>query len=235
MKQISRNILFGLAIFSLALSLNARAQNLSADEILENIAASAESLQDSSFTLDGQIIDFEGNALELEVEVQIIPGLELARVYFLQPDALADNFIVLDQQDVYNYLFLTNQVQIFNASDPDALGGLFPEADSGENLDISIDLSRMFEGWEVSVEGYENSPVGDVYLLRLVNQDQAADIGYINASIVDNDWRPYRLELIDAGGDIVAELVFNDFLRDQGLEPADLRFIPADAEIIDER
>jgi outer membrane lipoprotein-sorting protein len=48
-------------------------------------------------------------------------------------------------------------------------------------------------------------------------------------------WIPYRLEFVASDGQVVAELLFTDVLRDQGLNPDDLRYLPPDAQIIDER
>lgn len=107
----------------------ASAQDLSADEVLENLEARTQALQDASFLLTGTIFDADGQEIILEVETDFIPDEELVRAYFIQPDALADNFVIVDGDTVYNYLFVTNQVTILNANDPDALGGLLPEVE----------------------------------------------------------------------------------------------------------
>ncbi len=220
------------------------AQTLSADQILANLQASGESLQDASFTLTGNIIEQSGADTPLELNVQLIPEEKLARADILQPDALADNFIVVDDQAFYNYLFVTNQVTVLNTNDPDALAGLFPdaqaqveEAEEGFNFDLS--LNSLSEGWDVTVEGYEESPVGNVYKLRFTNQDEAATVHYVEADIVDGEtggnWYPYTLTFLNADSTALANLTFENFRRDEGLNPDELRFIPRDAEIIDER
>lgn len=230
-----RYMLLALLLFG-----SAHAQNLSAEEILTNLEESAESLQDASFLLTGSLHDADGTEIPLEVETQVVPEAEVARAFFIQPDALADNFIVVDGDAVYNYLFLTNQVTVLNINDPDALGGLFPEAEARaleaqEEFDFSLNLDKLFVGWEMSVEGYSDSPAGNVYELRFYNEEEGANIGYVDAQVVDGAWHPYRLNFVQQDGTVLAELVFNDFVRDSGLDPEELRYIPADAEVIDER
>jgi outer membrane lipoprotein-sorting protein len=220
---------------SLALLGFGLAQDLTADEVLAKLTAGAESLQDASLSVSGRITDPTGSELALELRAYLIPPLELVRLEFFQPGALADNFIVLDGEVVYNYLFVTNQVMIHMAGDPDALGALFPDANAVGPLALSFDLSRLFDGWQVSLSGYGPSPEGEVYLLRFSNSDPLAEISHVNAAVVAERWLPYRLEFVAGNGQVVAELFFTDVLRDQGLNPDDLRYLPPDAEIIDER
>lgn len=220
---------------SLALLSFGLAQDLTADEVLAKLTASAENLQDASLLVSGRITDPTGSEMALELRAYLIPPLELVRLEFFQPGALADNFIVLDGEVIYNYLFVTNQVMIHNAGDPDALGALFPDANAVGPLPLSFDLSRLFDGWEASLSGYGPSPEGEVYLLRFSNSDPLAEISHVNAAVVAERWIPYRLEFVASDGQVVAELFFTDVLRDQGLNPDDLRYLPPDAEIIDER
>ena len=42
-------------------------------------------------------IDADGTVIPLEVDIQAIPPQHLASAYIVQPDALADNQIVLDE------------------------------------------------------------------------------------------------------------------------------------------
>lgn len=215
----------------------ALAQNLSADEVLANLEERSTTLQDASFLLTGTIYDTDGQEIALEVEAQFIPGEELAKAYFYQPDALADNFIVADGNVVYNYLFVTNQVTVLDASDPEALGGLIPEGSAEGTVNLTPNLGRFFssDNWEPSVEGYEETPDGPVYQMRFANLDEAANLAHVDATILDNEWLPQTMTFVQRGGDPLAELQFSDYALDTGLDPAELREIPADAERIDER
>jgi outer membrane lipoprotein-sorting protein len=213
----------------------AAAQDLGSEEILENLRSTAEALTDVRFVLSGELQEGDGSVIALELEVAAIPDLQLARAEFVLPDALADNIVIVDGDAVYNYLFLTNQITILSADDPDALGDLIEVPSEGADLDLSFDVSALFEGWDVEVLGYEESPVGDVYNLRFSNQNLGAEVSHVEAQVVDGEWVPYRLTLFDIDGSILTTLVFTDLVKDPGLEPAALRALPADAEVFDER
>jgi opacity protein-like surface antigen len=131
------------------------AQPLTADQVLEQIKAEAESIEDATFLLAGRLIDPDGTAITLEVDIEVIPGEEVARATFFQPAALADNVVVFEGDTVYNYIFLTNQVTLFDANDPDALGGFLGGEESGEGFSFTLDLDALFAGWEASIESYE--------------------------------------------------------------------------------
>ncbi len=213
------------------------AQDLSADEILANLEAKSTSLQDASFLLTGTLFDTDGQEIALEVESQFIPGEELAKAYFIQPDALADNFIVADGETVYNYLFVTNQVTILSADDPEALGGLLPEGEVEGSVNLTPNLGQFFssDNWDATVQGYEETPDGAVYRMRFNNVDESANLAYVEATILDNEWLPQTMTFVQRSGDTLAELQFQDYALDTGLDPAELRDIPQDAERIDQR
>jgi len=243
----------------------ALAQDMSAEAILAELEATADSTVDSQFLLTGDITDADGTMYTLEIDVQIMPEEELAYAYIIQPDAIADNFIILDGDVVYNYQYLTNQVILLPADDPDALGGLLPadanvgdDVDSGseQSFEVQLNLNMLFEGWQPSVEGYTSTPEGDAYVLRFDNVSEQEEIliDYVRAQVLDGSlegqtWAPYQLEFFDIADTAntadtadatpvatpVATLVFRDFTRNIGLDAEDLRYLPPDAEIIDER
>ncbi len=218
-----------------ALLPTALAQDLSAEEVLNRLEERSTSLTDAYFLLTGTVYDSDTQEYALEVDVQFIPGEELARADIYQPDALADNFIIADGDTVYNYLFVTNQVTILSADDPQALGDLLPESQGAVNL--TPDLGRFFksDNWQPSVEGYEQTDAGPVYRLRFDNVDESANLDYVDAVVLENEWLPASMTFVQADGSPLAELNFSDFEIDTGLDPAALREIPADAEQIDER
>jgi len=221
-----------LLFFTLCVLLNpASAQDLSADEVLANVTEAAQALQDAQFLLVGTLLDPDGSELALEVDMQVVPGEKLARADFFQPDALADNFVIFDDESVYNYVFLTNQISIFASDDPNAIGGLFPDSNVQEELDFNLDLDKLFEGWEVSKEAYEE----DRYRLKFTNSDELGAIRYVLASVVDGTWEPYNFRFVGAEDELIADLTLDNFERDTGLDPEDVRYYPDDAEVIDER
>lgn len=237
MLKLSTGLVTSVLVTSVLLTPLARAQDLSADEVLANLEARSNALQDVSFLLTGTLYDTDAQEIALEVESQFIPGEELVKAYFLQPDALTDNFIVADGETVYNYLFVTNQVTILDASDPEALGGLLPEGQQGSAVNLTPDLGRLFgpDSWKATVEGYEESDGGPVYRLRFDNLEPNANIDYVTTTILDTEWLPQTLTFVQENGNTLAELQFQDYAVDTGLDPAELRELPGDAERIDER
>lgn len=207
------------------------AQDLSADEVLSRTTESAQTLQNAEFLLTGMLVDPDGSEVALEVQIQVVPGENLARADFFQPDALADNFVIFDNEDIYNYVFLTNQISIFKADDPNALGGLFPDTNVQQGLEFNLDLEQLFSGWDVSKEGYEDGR----YSLKFMNSNELSTVSYVLASIVDETWQPYSLRFFGSEGNIIADIIIENFERDTVLDAEDVRYYPDDAEIIDER
>jgi outer membrane lipoprotein-sorting protein len=227
------------ALLALALLVSAtaaaQAQNdADAQAVLDRVAATAEALQDATFLLTGRLIDADGTEIALELETQVVPGERAASVYVLQPDALADNIIVLDGDAVYNYTFLTHQVTIFDADDPDALGGLVGAGEDGE-MNVTFDLEALFGGYEASLGGRADTPHGPADVLRLDNLEEGARIAWVQATVPEATSLPHRLELHGPDDALLAELVFEDLRTDVGLTAEEVTYLPEDAEVIDER
>lgn len=208
---------------------------LDADTVLETISQAADALQDVSFLLTGRLVDPDGTTIALEVEIRVIPDLPVASAYIIQPDALADNQIVLDGDAVYNYTFLTNQVTVFDASDPDALGGLLPTGEDGASATISFDLGAIFEGYVASIDEVFDGPYGTTYRILFTNRDPEAMVLDVIALVPTSDWLPRQLQFLQSDGTLLAELNAEDMQIDTGLDPAEVRYLPEDAEVIDNR
>jgi outer membrane lipoprotein-sorting protein len=214
------------------------AQDLNVDDIVAKLNERAQTLDDAKFLLTGNLIDADGQEIPLEVNVSSLPKNTLLRAEFTQPDALADNFIVIDGQDVYNYVYLTNQVSIFRLDDPAAFGGLFPSGESaggGGAFTFTLDLPSLFEGWTTSSQGLSQADGGNVYTLRFDNNEKGRAIDHVTATVAEATWLPATMNFYGANDTLIAELIFNDFAVNQGLNPDDVRYIDPSAEILDER
>lgn len=207
-----------------------------ADVLLERVAETAESLQDAAFLLTGHLIDPDGTRIALELEMQLLPGERAASAYVIQPDALADNIIVLDGDVVYNYTFLTHQVTLFDASDPDALGGILgTDAENAEPVEITFDLAELFSGYDASLTGRTDTPHGPADVIRLDNLEADATIVWVEAVVPERTGLPYRVRLYRDDDTLLAELVAEDLRTDVGLTYEEVTYVPEDAEVIDER
>jgi len=205
-----------------------------ADALLDAVAERAATLEDASFLLTGRLIDPDGTEIPLEIDVQTIPAERVASAYVLQPDALADNIIVLNGDTVANYTFLTHQVTLFDADDPDALGGLIGGGEEGA-LDVTFDLNRLFAGYEARLLERTETPQGPADRIRLDNVEEGAVIAWVEATVPDVTLLPYRLAFHGSDDALLAEIRFEDLRLDQGLAAEDVTFLPEDAEILDER
>jgi len=235
----ARRLAAGAALaLVLALPVSALAQGDAAadvDTVLDNIATAAANLQDAAFLLTGKLVDADSTEIALEVDMQIVPGASVASAYIIQPDALADNQIVLDGPAVYSYTFLTHQVTIFDSNDPDALGGLLPASEDGATAQVSFDLGKVFEGYEASITEVADEGDHQVYTIRFTNIDPNALILDVVATVPSTDWLPRSLVFLEADGRVLAELRAENLVIDQGLDVDAVRELPADAEVIDNR
>ncbi len=225
--------LSALFVVLLALAQLAAAQS-EVDEVLAALEASAADIVDLSFVLEGQLVDEAGQVFNLELEVLAIPAIPAAGVYIVQPDALADNQLVLDGDVVRNYTYMTHQVSVFNLDDPDAFGGLIAIGE-GEGLPVNLDLSEVFAGWAASIVDRPVLPQGQAVQLRFDNLDPDAVMQYVLATVIEGSWDPYRLVFYRAGGHVFADLRFENLVRNQGLSREDVTYLPEDAEVLDRR
>lgn len=233
-----RFVLLSVLLLSFPL-LTSQAQDMTGEEIVSAMEAEIDTITDIEARIQGQLQNVGDLDLKLDILVQLIPDAKIARAEFFEPFELADNFILLNEDAVYNYLFLTNQVTILDASDPDAFGTIFPDlADSEEELNYDLSLERLFTGWTAQVLSYQEQEVDgsleNTYRVRL-DSPGASEL-YIIFDVVDQTWQPHRVQIFEVADDTqVLELYFRDFKRDTGLDADDIGYIPSDAEIIDER
>ena len=223
-----------LAALTLSVAALALAQTRDVNDVLAALEASAATVVDLEFVLEGVLIDLDGQVLRLEVEVLAIPGIPAAGLYILRPDAIADNQVVIDGDVVKSYTFLTNQVALFDLDDPEAFGGLI-EAGPDGLLPVSLDLAAVFAGWDAAIVGEEATPRGPALVLRFDNRDPEAAIQYVLATVIEASWEPWRLAFHRAGDELFADLTFRDWVRDQGLTREHVTYLPADAEVLDRR
>jgi outer membrane lipoprotein-sorting protein len=221
-----------VAIVLFVIATTARAQPLDAEQVLERLSERAERLQDIAFVLEGELRDEAGQRIAVEIEVMAIRSPLAASLYIVQPDALADNMVVITEDAIRNYTFLTNQVAIYAVDDPDAFGGLLP---GDQTFIVDLDVAGLFAGWEASVVDVETGAAGDVYTLRFDNLEAGAEIAAATAVIDAGDWLPLRLTFYSRANEVFADLRLQGVEVDAGLDPAEVTWIPEDAEVLDRR
>ncbi|MDQ3398785.1 MAG: hypothetical protein M3511_13645 [Deinococcota bacterium] len=208
----------------------ANAQDMTADEIVDNLNTTIENMNDARFMATGQFTDMEGTSYDVAMEVEAIFAENIARVTFMEPEEAADNIVILDGDTIYNYLAMTNQLMMMNTTDQDALGGYF------QNLNVetvSLDLGNLFEGWNATLLESDEAEEG-TYTLRFRSDAEEGLLAYVDARVeeVDGDWIPQEMNFVGQDGMSIARLLIEDFEMNPGLDAETLRELPEDAEML---
>lgn len=209
------------------------AADYDADEVMSGMQATLDATADASFLVTGVLHAADGTVYPLEVEAEAIPAAGVFRLEIFQPDALADNFIIVTEDELYNYSWMTNQVVVYRSDDPAALGPLAPDSDTA--LTLTLDLAELFSGWDLEVSGSEDTPDGPAAVLELTNRDASANITAATLVASEETWFPRSLVLVTREGDTLLDIQLSNFEADTGLSVDDLLWYPPDAEVIDER
>ena len=219
---------FLLATASLAFLSLSLAQGVTADSILKNLEATQKGTKDFSAKVSGST---EQNSSKTKFEVTIagITAAKLTRVDFLAPDALADNFLIIDNQNTYNYQFITNQVTIQKNTDMTAVSGF------NLNFNQLNDLQTTFPRDQVDFKPItsETTPAGKAYILDATPKKTSnVDFDRLKVWVLENGWRVYRTQSFDAKGVLQFDITISDWKVNSGLKASELCKIPKDAEII---
>ncbi len=176
-------------------------------------------------TLTGRVQLPDGSTQEAEFRLQVIPGRgPLARVEFKKPAALEGNFVVISDKEVWNYLFLTNQV-IIQPRAKARVEGL------GVNLTDLGDFNQLAERVTLRLLGEQNTPAGAAWRIGGTPKDASLGFASLEILVLKADPRPIALTLRDGQNRVLADLSFQNFRR-ANLTPQTLRKRPADAEVL---
>ena len=218
-------IKLSLALLSVA-GLSSLAHAQTADDILTKLAATQNAAKDLSFRVTGSA-QLDSGSQKVDLKVQTIPASGLARVVFNAPDALADNVVIVDNKEVRNYLYLTNQVTVTSlnkmAGGQD-LGGL-------DLSQLSNLVSALKSRYDLKVVGSTGSAGNRLYQLQADPKTGIQD-GKTRIYVTENGWRPTRFVVLNAGGKTVADLNVSEYKANTGLSAAKLKQLPKDAEVI---
>ncbi len=212
-------ILLIAAALSIALAQNAR-------EVLQSMIDTLDAGPWQA-RLVGKVRVPSGDLEAIEIVLKAIPKAEVVRADFLKPDALADNYVVRTKNEVYNYLFVTNQVVVYpiERAKVEGLGFDFAKGGNPKALAEAKDLT-----WTLA--GEVQTPEGPAWHLTAKPQDEEA-LGFASAElwILKDPTRPYRMRFLDQNGELLANITFSEWKRALFKE-SDLVEFPPDAEII---
>ncbi len=210
-----------LAIAFLSLGL-ATAQSIA--EITRQVQANLERSPWEA-TVTGKVQLPDGSTQEADFRLQVIPGKEqLARVEFKKPAALEGNFVVISDKEVWNYLFLTNQL-IIQPRAKARIEGL------GFNLTDLGDFEELTQRVTLRLLGEQNTPAGPAWRIGGAPKDASLGFASMEILVLKSDPRPLSITLRDSSNKVLADLNLTNFRR-ANLTPQTLRKRPADAEVL---
>ena len=217
-----------LALTTLSLIPLALAQGVTADNILKNLDTTQKNTKDFSAKVSGSA-EQNDSRTKFEVKIAGITASKLTRVDFLAPDALADNFLIIDNQNAYNYQFITNQVTIQRNANASEVGGF------NLNFNALNDLQTTFPSNQVDFKPItsETTPAGKAYILDATPKKGAKlEFDRLKVWVLESGWRVYRTQAFDAKGVLQFDVTISDWKVNAGLKASELCKIPKDAEII---
>jgi outer membrane lipoprotein-sorting protein len=216
------------AVVLSSLATLALAQSLSASDVLGKLESVQKSLKDYQAKAIGTISD-ETQKIKLDLEVQSIPALKLTRLTFNAPDTLADNVSIIDNDNFYNYLFLTNQVTITKISKAQVGGVSFGNIGSFGDLQSSIPREKL-DFKPVTIEDTAN---GKAYLVDATpKKGSNLEFGRVKVWVLDKSFNLYHVQYFNDKGTMQADLTIPEFKSNVGLKAKDLCKLPSDVEKI---
>lgn len=152
-----------------------------------------------------------------------LPKENLFRVEFEKPASLEGNFVVITEKEVWNYLFLTNQL-VISPKDKAQIQGLgFTPRGLGDVKDLAERVSFRLVG-EVRLEE------GPAWKL-LGQAKEGQGFAQVELYVLKADPRPVRFVFLDEEGKVLAHLRVTSFNR-APLKPQALLRYPKDAQVV---
>lgn len=196
----------------------------SATDIVKQVQANLEKSPWEA-TITGKVQTPDGSTQDAELRLQVVPGTnQTARVEFNKPASLEGNFVVIDDKEVWNYLFLTNQVIIQPRSKAKVEG-------LGVNLTSLGDFEELTNRLNLRPPLEVNSADGPAWRIVGTPKDSSLGFAQIELTVLKSDPRPVSIRILDSSNKVLAELNFRNFKR-TNLTASALRKRPADAEVV---
>ncbi len=200
----------------------------SVDDLIKRLDAAQKTTKDFKAKIIGTV---EQDKTKIKIEANIASLLEkkLTRIEFLAPDTLADNILIVDNQMVFNYLFLTNQVTISKSSSGTEVGGF--NFNPGQLNDFNASFPKADLNFE-SVKP-DTTPAGKAWVVEATPKKKG-DLEYsrIKIWVLDSPARVYRFQSFDEKNIVQFDIQIPEWKTNLGLKIADLCKLPRDAEII---
>lgn len=202
--------------------------------LAQNVAEIGKQVQDNlakspwEANVTGKIQLPDGSAQDADFRVQVIPGKTAAdtllRIDFKKPSSLEGNFVVVTDKEVWNYLFLTNQVVIQPRAKANVQG-------LGVNLTSLSDFNQLTDRLTLKLLGDATAPEGPAWRIQGTPKEASSGFASMEIVVLKSDPRPVSITLKDSGGKAVADLAIGGFKR-SALTAQILKKYPGDAEVV---
>ena len=218
-------LLTGLA----AIAVTAFAQNNpTIDDLIKRLETAQKTTKDFRAKIIGTV-EQDKTKIKIEAGISSILDKKLTRIEFIAPDALADNILIVDNQMVFNYLFLTNQVTVSKSASGTEVGGF------NFNPSQLNDFNASFPKADLNFEAVkaDTTPVGKAWLVEATPKKKG-DLEYsrIKIWVLDNPARVYRFQSFDDKNTVQFDIQIPEWKTNLSLKTADLCKLPRDAETI---
>lgn len=219
-----RSQVFWVVLFAIGYLLSAISLAQTVADISKQVQANLEKSPWEA-TIVGKIQLPDGSSQDAEFKLQVIPGKDqISRVDFKKPGSLEGNFVVISDKEVWNYLFLTNQVIIQSRAKAKVEG-------LGVNLTSLGDFGDLTDKVVTKLAGEEKTADGPAWKITGTPKDTSQGYANMEILILKSDPRPVSITLKDSAGKVVADLDIKDFKR-SNLTAKILKKYPADAEVV---
>ncbi|MVN87267.1 outer membrane lipoprotein carrier protein LolA [Deinococcus sp. HMF7620] len=194
-----------------------------AQDIINKVDTTQKAAKDVSFRLSGTAA-LDSAAQRIDLTVKAIPTQNVARVQFTAPDALADNVVVADKNEVRQYLYLTNQITVTSTKNAASSAGL------GLDFTQLSNTAAMLSAYNVKLLATSGAAGARQYQLEATPKSGSGD--RTRVWITEAGWRPTRIQILSGAGKTVADLSVSNYRVNSGLSAASIRALPKDAQVI---
>jgi outer membrane lipoprotein-sorting protein len=218
-------LLAGIATFAtLALAQNAP----SVDDLIKRLESAQKATKDFRSKIVGSV-EQDGKPIKIEANITGIVDKKLSRIEFVAPDTLADNILIVDNQNIFNYLFLTNQVTVSKSSSGTEVGGFNFNPNQLNDFDTAFPRADL----DFAAVKADNTSFGKAWLVEATPKKKG-DLEYSRVKIwvLDNPTRVARFQSFDQKNALQIDVQIPEWRVNQNLKIADLCKLPKDAELI---
>jgi hypothetical protein len=186
----------------------------------------------ASRDLQARLVGFVATAdqkFPVDVAVRLIVKQDIFRLDFEEPQALADNFLLLSGNKMYNYNFITNTVLVSDArrANASALGNF--DLTSVTRFPKLVPLDKV----TLKPTRSEKTPLGDAYTFEATAKP-GSGLLYARAKlwVLESRYRPYRIQAFKPDGSEQFDMTVSEWRYNANLDAKKVTALPKGADVI---